>query len=116
MLVLPKRFDSLPRTIEPLHVPVRPNSHVGAHIQKPCVTCFVAELSNVGIDMPRGAVSVATRVVAILSDGLVVVLTWMKTYRVHVLTRGVDFRTNYSTLILRDGTVYFLSVLVCTFV
>ena len=48
--------------------------------------------------------------IAILSDGLVVVLTWMKTYRVHVLTRGVDFRTNYSTLILRDGTVYFLSV------
>ena len=60
----------------------------------------------------RDPVSVATRVIAILSDGLVVVLTWMKTYRVHVLTRGVDFRTNYSTLILRDGTVYFLSVLV----
>ena len=54
--------------------------------------------------------------IAILSDGLVVVLTWMKTYRVHVLTRGVDFRTNYSTLILRDGTVYFLSVLASAFV
>ena len=70
----------------------------------------------IDIDTSRGAVSVATRVIAILSDGLVVVLTWMKTYRVHVLTRGVDFRTNYSTLILRDGTVYFLSVLISTFV
>ncbi|TBU43473.1 hypothetical protein BD309DRAFT_864231 [Dichomitus squalens] len=54
--------------------------------------------------------SVATRVISIFSDGLVVVLTWMKTYRTHVLTRGVDFRTNYSTLILRDGTLYFLAV------
>ena len=54
--------------------------------------------------------------IAILSDGLVVVLTWMKTYRVHVLTRGVDFRTNYSTLILRAGTGYVLSVLASAFV
>ncbi|KAI1794289.1 hypothetical protein LXA43DRAFT_996398 [Ganoderma leucocontextum] len=56
--------------------------------------------------------SIATRVVSIFSDGMVVVLTWLKTYRVFVLTRGVAFRTNYSTLILRDGTLYFLAVCV----
>lgn len=49
------------------------------------------------------AVSIATRAVSIFSDGVVVVLTWVKTYRVFVLTRKVSFRTNYSALILRDG-------------
>ena len=53
-------------------------------------------------------VSIAARVVSILADGTVVLLTWLKTYRIFVLTRGVAFRTNYSTLILRDGTLYFL--------
>ena len=52
--------------------------------------------------------SIVTRVISIFSDGLVVVLTWLKTYRVFVLTRAVEFRTNYSMLILRDGTLYFL--------
>ena len=49
------------------------------------------------------AVLIATRAVSIFSDGLVVALTWVKTYRVFVLTRQVSFRTNYSALILRDG-------------
>uniref|UniRef100_A0A5K1JTY4 Isoepoxyedon dehydrogenase n=1 Tax=Ganoderma boninense TaxID=34458 RepID=A0A5K1JTY4_9APHY len=54
--------------------------------------------------------SIATRVAAIFVDGLVVVLTWMKTHRVYVLTRKLVFGTNYSTLLLRDGTLYFLCV------
>ncbi|KAI0754211.1 hypothetical protein C8Q80DRAFT_1094190, partial [Daedaleopsis nitida] len=48
-------------------------------------------------------VSIATRAAAILADGLVVVLTWIKTYRVYVLTRKFEFRNNYAMLILRDG-------------
>ncbi len=52
--------------------------------------------------------SLATRVVSIFSDGMVVVFTWLKTYQIFVLTRSVRFRTNYSALILRDGTLYFL--------
>ncbi|KAI0718685.1 hypothetical protein C8T65DRAFT_737040 [Cerioporus squamosus] len=62
------------------------------------------------------ALSIATRTVAIFSDGLVVVLTWIKTYRVFVLTRKISFRTNYSALILRDGTLYFLAVCVLNLV
>ncbi|KAM5543495.1 hypothetical protein V8D89_002746 [Ganoderma adspersum] len=56
--------------------------------------------------------SIATRVVSIFVDGMVVVFTWTKTHRVYVLTRNVAFRTNYSTLLLRDGTLYFLAVVV----
>ena len=55
-------------------------------------------------------VSIAARAVSIFADGTVVVFTWLKTYRVFVLTRGITSRTNYSALILRDGTLYFLSV------
>ncbi|RPD54965.1 hypothetical protein L226DRAFT_464333 [Lentinus tigrinus ALCF2SS1-7] len=62
------------------------------------------------------ALSIATRVVSICSDGLVVALTWVKTYRVFVLTRKISFRTNYSALILRDGTLYFLAVCVLNLV
>ncbi|TFK79572.1 hypothetical protein K466DRAFT_505347, partial [Polyporus arcularius HHB13444] len=60
--------------------------------------------------------SIATRAVSIFSDGVVVVLTWIKTYRVFVLTRKVSFRTNYSALILRDGTLYFLAVCILNLV
>ena len=52
--------------------------------------------------------SIATRVVSIVVDGLVVVFTWIKTHRVYVLSRKIAFNTNYSTLLLRDGTLYFL--------
>ncbi|KAI0331745.1 hypothetical protein GY45DRAFT_1335978 [Cubamyces sp. BRFM 1775] len=48
--------------------------------------------------------------------GIVVVLTWLKTYRVYALTRRIRFRTDYSTLILRDGAVYFLATCVLNFV
>ncbi|KAH9888053.1 hypothetical protein C8Q73DRAFT_655815 [Cubamyces lactineus] len=49
------------------------------------------------------ALSIATRVISIVSDGIVVVLTWVKTYRVYAITRRVRFRADYSALILRDG-------------
>ncbi|KAJ8481198.1 hypothetical protein ONZ51_g6176 [Trametes cubensis] len=57
-----------------------------------------------------------TRVISIVSDGIVVVLTWVKTYRVYAITRRIRFRTDYSTLILRDGAVYFLATCVLNFV
>ena len=75
--------------------------------------------------------SLATRIFSILSDGLVVVLTWAKTFRVYKLARATRFRTNYAALLLRDdqyrlfviipscgltrrwiaGTLYFLCVI-----
>ncbi|KAI0754212.1 hypothetical protein C8Q80DRAFT_1137596 [Daedaleopsis nitida] len=67
-------------------------------------------------DSAYTALIVATRAVSILSDGLVVVLTWLKTYRVYVLTRKMDLRANYSVLLLRDGTLYFLAVCILNFI
>ncbi|KAH9916984.1 uncharacterized protein BXZ73DRAFT_25635, partial [Epithele typhae] len=68
--------------------------------------------------------SLAIRIISILSDGLVVVLTWLKTYRVYLLTHKTRLPSNVSGLILRDGnwhsliltppcllgTLYFLAV------
>ena len=54
------------------------------------------------------SVFIAARAVSIFADGMVVVSTWLKMHRVFVLTRCVTSRTNYSALILRDGTLYFL--------
>ncbi|OSD05117.1 hypothetical protein PYCCODRAFT_1443464 [Trametes coccinea BRFM310] len=49
------------------------------------------------------ALAIATRVISIVSDGLVVVLTWVKTFRVYALARRARFRADYSMLLLRDG-------------
>ncbi|PIL23129.1 hypothetical protein GSI_14438 [Ganoderma sinense ZZ0214-1] len=54
--------------------------------------------------------SVVARVVSIFGDGMVVVLTWLKTYRVSVVTKGVASRISVSTVILRDGTLYFIVI------
>ncbi|KAI0353955.1 hypothetical protein OH77DRAFT_1406126 [Trametes cingulata] len=61
------------------------------------------------------AVSIITRAVSIVSDGLVVALTWVKTYRVYTLTRRIRFRADYSALILRDGAIYFMAIAVLNF-
>ncbi|OJT05149.1 hypothetical protein TRAPUB_4075 [Trametes pubescens] len=49
------------------------------------------------------ALSIATRVISIFSDGLVVFLTWKKTFRIYALTRHAKLHADYSVLILRDG-------------
>lgn len=48
-------------------------------------------------------VSIAMRVISIFSDGLVVALTWKKTFRIYALTRNAKLHADYSVLILRDG-------------
>lgn len=48
-------------------------------------------------------VSIATRIISIFSDGLVVALTWKKTFRIYALTRNAKLHADYSVLILRDG-------------
>ncbi|KAI8974840.1 hypothetical protein BD414DRAFT_497671 [Trametes punicea] len=49
------------------------------------------------------SLSIATRVIAIVSDGLVVIVTWIKTYRIYTLTKRIGLRTGYSVLIMRDA-------------
>lgn len=51
-------------------------------------------------------VSMATRVLSIVSDGLVVALTWAKTYRTYRLSRSIKLRTNVAAMILRDGELW----------
>ncbi|KAJ2972979.1 hypothetical protein NUW54_g12156 [Trametes sanguinea] len=48
---------------------------------------------------------------AIAVDLLVLVLTWIKTYEIKKLTRGLRTNATFSTLILRDGTLYFGTLL-----
>ncbi|KAI0761303.1 hypothetical protein BD413DRAFT_486231 [Trametes elegans] len=48
------------------------------------------------------SLSIATRVIAIVSDGIVAVLTWVKTYQIYTLSKGARFSANYSALLLRD--------------
>ncbi|CCM00230.1 uncharacterized protein FIBRA_02258 [Fibroporia radiculosa] len=52
-----------------------------------------------------------SRLTSIIADFLVIVLTWVRTYRVYKLTSTVKLKTNLSELLLRDGTAYFLAVL-----
>ncbi|CDO71052.1 hypothetical protein BN946_scf184844.g56 [Trametes cinnabarina] len=48
---------------------------------------------------------------AIAVDLLVLVLTWMKTYEIQKLASGLRSNATFSTLILRDGTLYFGTML-----
>ncbi|KAL1948815.1 hypothetical protein VTO73DRAFT_10621 [Trametes versicolor] len=45
-----------------------------------------------------------------------VALTWKKTFRIYALTRNAKLHADYSVLILRDGTVYFLTICVLNLV
>ncbi|KAH9917156.1 EAP30/Vps36 family-domain-containing protein [Epithele typhae] len=51
--------------------------------------------------------SMITHGFAIATDLLVVVLTWLKTYEIRRLSYRLHFKTSLSTLLLRDGTLYF---------
>ncbi|KAJ3478192.1 hypothetical protein NLI96_g9926 [Meripilus lineatus] len=53
------------------------------------------------------SVSVVNRSSNILSDIIILVLTWTKTYGIKKAAAQAGLRTSLSTLILRDGTLYF---------
>ncbi|KAJ3552359.1 hypothetical protein NM688_g4189 [Phlebia brevispora] len=53
----------------------------------------------------------ATRVALILGDVLVLVLTWAKTYKTKREAASLNMHLPLSTLLLRDGTVYFVTLL-----
>ena len=48
-------------------------------------------------------VDISARCAAILSDGIVVVVTWMKTFRHTRLAARVNVNYGLSALLLRDG-------------
>lgn len=53
-----------------------------------------------------------TRGAAVLSDALVLILTWMKTYRQWNHARKAKLKLSLSTCLLRDGTWYFVGLLI----
>ncbi|KAI0754175.1 hypothetical protein C8Q80DRAFT_1265851 [Daedaleopsis nitida] len=51
--------------------------------------------------------SMVTHTCAIATDLLVVVLTWIKTFEIKRVAAGLQLKTSLTTLLLRDGTLYF---------
>jgi len=54
---------------------------------------------------------VGTRVPVIVADTIVLVVTWIKTWNTHRKALKNNIRTPVATMLLRDGTVYFLGLL-----
>ena len=55
-------------------------------------------------------VSIVTHSCAIATDLLVVALTWIKTYEIKQISFELHVKASLTTLLLRDGTIYFGSV------
>lgn len=63
--------------------------------------CSVVSLDS---QLNGTAVTRGTRASAIAADGLVLVLTWLKTWRLAREARRLHMEVSYTTLLLRDGT------------
>ncbi|KAI0748764.1 hypothetical protein C8Q80DRAFT_757828 [Daedaleopsis nitida] len=69
----------------------------------------------------KGKLLIFTRVSAIVTDGLVLAVTWLETFSSWQASKNAGLKTSLATLLLRDGTAYFLILftlniihLVCT--
>ncbi|OCH92593.1 hypothetical protein OBBRIDRAFT_886094 [Obba rivulosa] len=65
-----------------------------------------------GVSLMDFQVAISTRVCAIFSDLIVLAVTWYKTYRLKRLADQNNVETPLVTMLLRDGTLYFLALLV----
>ncbi|RPD64240.1 hypothetical protein L227DRAFT_560964 [Lentinus tigrinus ALCF2SS1-6] len=54
--------------------------------------------------------TIASRTSLIAADICVIAVTWWSTYGIRKLTRDARLETSFGTLLLRDGTIYFMSV------
>ncbi|KAI0825861.1 hypothetical protein BC629DRAFT_31621 [Irpex lacteus] len=57
-------------------------------------------------------VSLATRISVIIGDVLVLAVTWTKTAHAYREARRLNIRAPLATMLFRDGTIYFLILLV----
>ncbi|TFY59207.1 hypothetical protein EVJ58_g5932 [Rhodofomes roseus] len=73
------------------------------------LTGMVAVASNL-------VMTIATRVCSIVSDLLVIVVTWWRTYALKREADRLHMRASLATLLLRDGTIYFVAILVLNIV
>ncbi|KAI0375732.1 hypothetical protein BV20DRAFT_1048009 [Pilatotrama ljubarskyi] len=60
----------------------------------------------------RRIVLISTRTSVILTDVLVLSITWWRTYGIRKAAVEANIRMSLSTLILRDGTIYFLVLMI----
>ncbi|EIW61279.1 uncharacterized protein TRAVEDRAFT_44095 [Trametes versicolor FP-101664 SS1] len=74
------------------------------------IGCFAEWLIPTEIYVRRayGSVLIATRASVIVNNVLVIALTWWKTYGIRKLVAQANMKVSLSTLLLRDGTIYFL--------
>ncbi|GBE84072.1 hypothetical protein SCP_0600500 [Sparassis crispa] len=57
------------------------------------------------------AVYLATRISVIVADVIVLMVTWMKTYEIKRYANSAHVEAPLATLLLRDGTLYFMLLL-----
>ncbi|KAL1945435.1 hypothetical protein VTO73DRAFT_2286 [Trametes versicolor] len=57
-------------------------------------------------------VSIAAKATTIAADGILIVMTWIRTFGINKDAFKMGFNTPLATLILRDGTAYFMVLLV----
>ncbi|RPD66214.1 hypothetical protein L227DRAFT_570117 [Lentinus tigrinus ALCF2SS1-6] len=86
-------------------------------------TCTTIALSELGcmsgmnlsiltwIDRDPSLVSVATRSCMILSDALVIIITWVKTWGTMRAARKLHVQMSFTSLILKEGVLYFVIML-----
>ncbi|EMD31613.1 hypothetical protein CERSUDRAFT_100282 [Gelatoporia subvermispora B] len=72
-------------------------------------TFILTELAPIDAGRPR--VEIGLRLPVIIADIVVLVLTWWKTWATVRMARELDVKTPLMTLLLRDGTLYFVALL-----
>lgn len=78
-------------------------------IGPPYSECITSDPRPIELDLKLTRL---TRACVIAADALVIVLIWIKTFTLHRQARQLRMKTSLATLFLRDGTLYFIVLLV----
>ncbi|RPD76439.1 hypothetical protein L226DRAFT_569703 [Lentinus tigrinus ALCF2SS1-7] len=71
---------------------------------------FLSTFTFVNLEPPSN-LTIASRTSLIAADICVIAVTWWSTYGIRKLTRDARLETSFGTLLLRDGTIYFIVLL-----
>lgn len=78
-------------------------------IGAPYNECVGSDPRSISLDLK---LTRATRLCVISADALVIFLIWIKTYRLSKQTRSLGMSMGVSAMLMRDGTIYFITLLV----
>ncbi|KAI0338174.1 hypothetical protein BDW22DRAFT_1363306 [Trametopsis cervina] len=70
--------------------------------------CTAAEMASSAVAF---RFSLSARLLMILADIIVLLLTWYRTYGTYQIVKEARFKTSFALLLLRDGTGYFIIIL-----